>query len=226
MEAVMADSKTNQSGAGAADVGRDQRIILTEITVAAVLAVALWLAVDRLWPPIVTHGLAERLAFALKCVCVATLFCFVMGVEAVAHERLRSPAIDPLAGFTTRRITVNLRYLQQTVEQLAIFAAALLGFACYAVGVDGMRAVAATTVVWIVARIAFWIGYHLGAPHRAVGAPGMALGMLLLVYVCARFGAELAGPAGAAVVVALFVAAEAFLLLVTGPRAGDPPRRA
>jgi hypothetical protein len=222
----MADSKSNQSGPAAPDVGRDQRIILTEIAVASVLSVALWFAVDRLWPPIAAQGLAERLAFALKCVCVATLFCLVMGVEAVAHERLRSPAIDPLAGYATRRMTVNLRYLQQTLEQLAVFAAALLGFACYATGADGLRAVAATTAVWIVGRIAFWIGYHRGAPHRAVGAPGMALGMLLLVYVCVRFGAELAGTAGAVIVITLFVAAEAALFFVTGPRAADPPRRA
>jgi hypothetical protein len=52
----------------------------------------------------------------------------------------------------------------------------------------------------------------------------MALGMLLLVYVCARFGAELAGTAGAATTVALFVAAEAVLFLTTGARVADPPR--
>jgi hypothetical protein len=37
--------------------------------------------------------------FTLKCLCLAVLFCLVLGVEAVAHERLSSAAFDPLAGF-------------------------------------------------------------------------------------------------------------------------------
>ena len=38
-----------------------------------------------------------------------------------------------------------------------------------------MRAVAATTVVWIIARIAFWVGYHRSSAQRGLGAPGMML---------------------------------------------------
>jgi hypothetical protein len=78
-----------------------------------------------------------------------------------------------------------------------------------------MRAVAATTVVWIVFRVAFWIGYHFGSLQRAIGAPGMAQSMLVLLYVCASFGFEIAGTAGAVAVLAVFGAVEAFLFRAT-----------
>jgi hypothetical protein len=71
--------------------------------------------------------------------------------------------------------------------------------------------VLATTVVWIVARAAFWIGYHRGSAQRAYGAPGLALSLAVLLYVCARFGFELAGTVGAVAPIVLFLAIEAVL---------------
>jgi hypothetical protein len=192
--------------------------LLREIAVAFLVAVALWLALYFLLPPLV--GMEEplaRLIFALKCGCVAVLFCFVLGIEAVAHERLRSPAIDPLVGYETRRMTINLRYLQNTLEQLLVFLPGLFGLAYYCGSGAAMRAVVATTFVWIVGRFGFWIGYHQGPLHRAAGAPSMMLGMAMLLYVSARFGYEFAGWAGAIVLLALFFASEAILVVTTKP---------
>jgi len=149
-------------------------------------------------------SLADRMLFTLKCWCLAVLFCLVTGVEAVAHERLSSPAFDPISGFETHRLRVNHRYLQNTLEQIIVFAAALFGLATYSPDGSAMRAVLATTVVWILARLAFWVAYHCSAAMRGLGAPGMALGMLVLLYVAWRIGYEVAGFAGAAVPVAAF----------------------
>lgn len=115
------------------------------------------------------------------------------------------------------RMTVNLRYLQNTLEQLMLFIPGLLGLAVYCSNGRSMRAVVATTVIWIVARLAFWIGYQRGSQHRAIGAPGVALTMLLLLYVCASFGFEIAGIAGAVAIVVLFGCAEAILVRATRP---------
>jgi hypothetical protein len=158
-----------------------------------------------------------RVVFGLKCCCVAILFCFLTGIEAVAHERLRSPAIDPLSGYETRRMAINLRYLQNTLEQLILFVPGLLGLAIFCSNGRSMRAVAATTLVWIVSRIAFWVGYHCGSQHRAVGAPGVLQTMLVLLYICARFGFQIAGVAGAITVLVLFGFVEALLVRATRP---------
>ncbi|MES2403892.1 MAG: MAPEG family protein, partial [Pseudomonadota bacterium] len=102
-----------------------------------------------------------------------------------------------------------------TLEQVVIFAAALFGLAAYSANGSSMRAVLATAVVWILARFAFWIGYHRSAAMRGLGAPGMALSMIVLLYVASRVGLDVAGAIGAAVVVGLFIAIEAFLFIAT-----------
>lgn len=198
------------------DFVQQRRAGMIAIAIAMPVALVLWLAVAFFAPPLAgMDKLGSRMLFALKCVCLAVLFCLVLGVEAVAHERLQSPAFDPLAGFETRRLRVNLRYLQNTLEQVVVFAAALFGLAIYSPGGTAMRAVLATAIVWVVARFAFWIGYHRSAAMRGLGAPGMALSMIVLLYVAGRIGFDVAGAIGAAVPVLAFVAIEALLFRTT-----------
>lgn len=100
---------------------------MAAIAVSALLSATLWLGIRMLAPPLAgLELLGARMLFALKCLCLATLFCLVTGVEAVAHERLQSPAFDPLAGYETKRLQVNLRYLQNTLEQLVVFGVAAM----------------------------------------------------------------------------------------------------
>jgi hypothetical protein len=55
---------------------------------------------------------------------------------------------------------------------------------------------------------------------RSLGAPGVALSLLVLLYVAARIGYDCAGAIGAAVPVAAFLAIEVFLFRATLPRRG------
>jgi uncharacterized MAPEG superfamily protein len=161
------------------------------------------------------ESVADRLLFAFKCWCFAVLFCLATGIDAVAHERLQSPAFDPLIGYETKRLRVNLRYLQNTLEQLVVFTAGLFGLALYSDGGNGMRAVEATTVVWILFRFAFWIGYHRSAAMRSLGAAGVALGLIVLIYVVARISFDLGGAIAAVSVLSVFSAIEAVLFWTT-----------
>lgn len=196
------------------------------IAAAVPCTLGLWLAIDWLLPPLAGMGsVTDRLLLAVKCLCVAVLLCLVTGVEAVAHERLFSPAFDPLAGFETRRLRVNQRYLQNTLEQVVILGVGLVGLAIYSPGGAAMRAVVATTAVWIVARFAFWIGYHLSAAGRGLGAPGLALNLVVLLYVVARIGKEIGGTAGVLLLTGPFALIE-FVLFWSAARPGSaqPPR--
>jgi hypothetical protein len=193
-------------------------VLIKWIPISFLVAATLWLGVYYFLPPL--SGMDDplaRLIFALGCACIAILLCFLTGIEAVSHERLQSPAIDPLAPYMTRRLTINLRYLQHTLEQLLLFVPGLLMLAYYCANGGAMRAVVATTVVWIVARAGFWIGYHYGSLYRVFGVPGIAQSIIVLFYVCARFGFDVAGVAGAVVPLALFFAIEAFLFFATRP---------
>jgi hypothetical protein len=208
----------NDAGSQQEGFIRQRRKGMTAIAAAMPVALLLWLAIAYLVPPLAgMDSLGSRMLFTLKCCCVAVLFCLVTGVEAVAHERLTSPAFDPLSGFETRRLRVNQRYLQNTLEQILVFAVGLFGLAAYSPDGSAMRAVLATTIVWILARFAFWIGYHRSAAMRGLGVPGMALSMIVLLYVAWQIGYEVGGLVGGAVSVVAFLAIEAFLFQVTQP---------
>jgi hypothetical protein len=196
---------------------REQRKAgIAAIGVSGLAGAALWFAVDRLLPPLAgMEDLSARMLVALKCCCIAALFCLFGGVEAVAHERLQSAAFDPLAGQETTRLRVNKQYLQNTLEQFVLLAVGLFGLAAYSESGGAMRAVIATTAVWIAFRFAFWIGYHRSAAARGLGAPGMAVALVVLLYDCARIAADVAGTAGAVVVVGAFLAFEAVLFRAT-----------
>lgn len=202
------------------EIKRQRPIAIIGIVIAFAVAIFLWLGVYCLLPPL--PGMADplaRLAFALKCCCVAILLCFATGLTAVKHERLRSPAIDPLSGHETRRLRVNLRYLQNTLEQLALFVPGLLALALSCSDGSSMRAVVAATLVWILSRAAFWIGYHWGTLYRAVGTPGATQSVLVLLYVCGQFGYDIAGVFGAIAPLMLFAGVDAFLFQATRPQA-------
>jgi hypothetical protein len=66
----------------------------------------------------------------------------------------------------------------------------------------------AASLVWMLARIAFWIGYRRGAAQRIGGLIGTAQSLLILLYGCARIGFEWGGIVGACVPLVLFGAAE------------------
>lgn len=192
---------------------------IAAIAVSTAVAAALWFAIFFLAPPLAgMESVSGRMLIALRWFILAVLFCLVTGVEAVAHERLQSPAFDPLAGYRTRRLEVNQRYLQNTLEQIVVFSAGLFGLAFYCADGEAMRAVPATAAVWILGRLAFWIGYHRSAAMRGLGAPGMMVSLLVLLYVAARVGYDFAGTAGAVAVLAAFGAFEA--VLFWGTRAG------
>lgn len=190
-----------------------------QMAIAVIAAGLIWWACFQLLPPITGMDLTlDRMLFALKCAAIALLLTFLTGIEAVAHERLTSPAFDPLAGKESRRLLINLRYLQNTLEQVILFVPGLLLLAAYAEGGADMRAVVAASLVWTLARIAFWVGYHIGPQQRVAGLVGSAQSMIVLLYVCARFGYELAGAFGAAVPLTLFGLAEAVLVMTVRRR--------
>jgi len=210
------DNAVEQHDPKDSDWRRQRRSGAMIIAASTVVAAVLWLAIRWLGPAIPQMDtIADRLIFAFKCWCFAVLFCFATGIDAVAHERLQSPAFDPLAGYETKRLRVNLRYLQNTLEQLIVFTPGLFGLALYSEGGDGMRAVEAPAVVWILFRFAFWIGYHRSATMRSLGAAGVALSLILLIYVVARISFDLGGAIAAVTVVSVFSAIEAVLFWTT-----------
>ena len=181
-----------------------RRKTMSGIAISAPAALILWWLLWQLLPDPVG---ANSLTVALECCAVAALLTLVAGVEAVAHERLFTAAIDPLAGVETKRLRVNFRYLSNTLEQYVVFAAGVLALSLYA----SAKILVIVTIVWVVARWAFWIGYHKSPLLRGVGAPGMMQSMLVLLYVAYRFGSDAYGTSVGIGLLVLFALIEAIL---------------
>ncbi|HKU93576.1 MAG TPA: MAPEG family protein, partial [Sphingomicrobium sp.] len=107
----------------------------------------------------------------------------------------------------TKRMRVNFRFLSNTVEQYVVFAAGLLALWLYA----SAKILVIVTIVWVLARWAFWIGYHRSPLLRGVGAPGMLQSMIVLLYVAYRFGTDSYGSAAGNALLAAFAILEAIL---------------
>ena len=156
----------------------------------------------------------DRLVFAFKCWAMATLFCLVLGIEAVSYERLGTFGISALGDGESLRLRINQRYLQQTVEQMLVFVPGLLLLAIYCDTSESMRVVEIATIMWIVARFIFWLGYHHDVQIRAPGMVSTLQSFLILLYGCSRFGYEIGGLTGAILVISAFVSMELYLLSI------------
>lgn len=111
----------------------------------------------------------ERLALALQLNVIAALPLLAM-IVTVANSRFRSEAIDPLAHREDRKQEIDGRVANNTLEQTFLFLVATLALSTV---VDPARVqiLIALTIVFVLARIAFWIGYRM---HPLYRAPGMA----------------------------------------------------
>ncbi len=156
----------------------------------------------------------DRLMFAIKCWGMATLFCLVLGIEAVSHEQLGTFGISALGDGESLRLRINQRYLRQTIEQMLVFVPGLLLLAIYCDTGESMRVVEIATIMWIVTRFIFWLGNHHDVQIRAPGMVSTLQSFLILLYGCSRFGYELAGVTGAILVISAFVSMELYLLSI------------
>lgn len=190
---------------------QQRKTTLSGIAVAAVATALLWYALLLFVP---APPARDPLVIAIQCCAIAALLALVPGVEAIAHERLVTAAIDPLAGVETHRMRVNFRYLSNTVEQFIVFAAGLLALSAFA----PPRILVIVTIVWVLARWAFWVGYHKSPLLRGLGAPGMLQSMIVLLYDAYRFGTGYGDGVGIALLV-IFFAIEGILFWAVTRRA-------
>jgi hypothetical protein len=136
---------------------------------AGVLAMAISMfGLYHLWPNV--PGLDDtigRLSYALKAGAFAVLP-LLAAVIAVANNRFLSEAIDPLRNKESRSARINGRVVENTLQQYVLF---LIGTLALSVNLtaEQMRVVPAAATVFVVARIAFWIGYRVDPLYRAFG---------------------------------------------------------
>ena len=130
--------------------------------------VAATACIYRLWPinPSLVDG-NSRLAYALQANAFAVLP-LLIGIMIVGNNRFFSEAIDPTLHKEDLRTQINGRVVENTLQQYVLF---LIGTLALSVNLtaEQMRAIPAAALVFVVARIAFWIGYRIHPLYRAFG---------------------------------------------------------
>jgi hypothetical protein len=160
---------------------RDQKIVATGAAAGiASMVLAMWLLSTRLPPPVGMETLADRFAYAARWLAFAALPLFAM-VAAVGNARFLGEAIDPTRGAEDKAMIVNGRVADNTTQQFLLFIAGSLGLAA-SLPPERMGVIRAAAIVFVAARIVFWIGYRIHPLYRAPGFASTAylnLGLLL-----------------------------------------------
>ena len=159
---------------------REQKIVATGAASGVLVMAALTWGLSQTLPvPAGLEEAGERLAFALRWDALAALPLFAM-IVAIGNARALGPAIDPTLGAESRAMQINGRVADNTLQQYAIFLVATLALAA-ALPPANVGVIAAAAIVFIVARLAFWIGYRIHPLYRAPGFAATAylnLGLL------------------------------------------------
>ena len=147
---------------------RDQKIVATGAATGVLAMLVALVALSSIiagLPADATAG--ERLSYAVQWTAFGALPLFLV-IGSVGNGRFGSEAIDPTAGKESQAMVVNCRVVDNTVQQYLLFVAASLAVAAGARG-DQLGVVASAAIIFVVARLAFWIGYRIKPVYRAAG---------------------------------------------------------
>ncbi len=133
-------------------------------------------------------GVEERITYVLTLNVFAVVPFFLMLIS-VGNSRFFSEAIDPLAHKESVSMEVDGRVADNTLQQNFVFFVGTIALSTF-LSADTVKILLVLTIVFVLARAVFWIGYRINPLYRA---PGMAatsymnLGILLTVIYFALF---------------------------------------
>ena len=160
---------------------RDQKIVAVGAASGVlIMAAAMWLLSRALPVPAGLEWTGPRLGYALRWDAVAALPFLVM-IIAIGNARALGPAIDPTLGAESRAMQINGRVADNTLQQLLLFVIASLALAANLPPAN-MSVIPAAAIVFLIARIAFWIGYRIHPLYRAPGFSSTAY-MNIFMYI-------------------------------------------
>ena len=144
-------------------MSRDQKVVaLGAASGMLTMLVATWLLYTFM-----RSSTADPLIYALRWQPVAALPLLAM-IVAVGNARAMGPAIDPTLGAEDPAMKVNIRVLDNTLQQFVLFVAGSMGLAA-SLDPQQVKVVGAAAIVFVFGRVAFWIGYRIHPLYRAFG---------------------------------------------------------
>jgi hypothetical protein len=146
-----------------------QALVLMGMIAAVVVLLLLWARLPLLPLPLpVGDDAASRIAFVAHWLLLPGLALFA-GVVGLASRRFFvADAMDGTRTPESRSLEINLRYNQNTLEQVVLAAIAWSGLALQ-LPHDRLSLIPALAILFLTGRAIFWIGYLIAPWARAFG---------------------------------------------------------
>jgi hypothetical protein len=161
----------------------DQKIVaIGAASGVALMLAAVWVLTIVLPGSGIGDDVGARLSYALRANVFALVPFFIM-LMMVGNKRFFSEAIDPTRHAEAAAMDIDGRVADNTLQQNFVFVAATLALSTV-VASQYLQAVWACAILFVIARISFWIGYRIDPLYRAPGMAGTAymnLGIILYV---------------------------------------------
>jgi hypothetical protein len=152
---------------------RDQKIVAIGAASGVAAMIVAIAGVYQLWPSSLSLvDNSSRLAYALQANAFAVIP-LLAGIIAVGNNRFLSEAIDPTLQKEDAATQINSRVLDNTLQQFILFLVATTALSINLTAAQ-MRIIPAATIVFVAARLAFWVGYRIHPLYRAFGMAATA----------------------------------------------------
>lgn len=146
---------------------RDQKTVAIGAASGIVTMILLvWLLASVIPAPAI-DGTADRIAYALRWIALPALLLLIM-LAAVGNARFLTEAIDPTLGKEDLSTIINGRVADNSTQQFLLFLTGSLALSV-TLPPERLNIVPAAVITFIVARVAFWIGYRIHPLYRAPG---------------------------------------------------------
>ena len=147
---------------------REQKIVAIGSASGVVTMIVAVVGVYQIWPtnPSLTD-VASRLAYTVQANAFAVTP-LLLGILVIGNARFLSEAIDPTLKKEDLAMQINGRVVDNTLQQFTLFFVATTAL-CVNASSSQMGLIPAATIAFIVARMAFWIGYRIDPLYRAFG---------------------------------------------------------
>jgi len=152
---------------------RDQKIVGIGAASGVAAMIAAVVGIYQLWPS--SSGLVDnssRLAYAVQANASAVIP-LLASIITVGNNRFLSEAIDPTLRKEDVATQINGRVVENTLQQFVLFLVATTALSINLTAAQ-MRIIPAATIVFVAARLAFWVGYRIHPLYRAFGMAATA----------------------------------------------------
>jgi len=152
---------------------RDQKIVGIGAASGVTAMIAAMAGIYQFWPSSPSLvDISSRLAYVLQANAFAVIP-LLTAIMAVGNNRFLSEAIDPTLQKEDAATQINGRVVENTLQQFVLFLVATTALSVNLTTAQ-MRIIPAAVIVFVAARLAFWVGYRIHPLYRAFGMAATA----------------------------------------------------